>query len=84
MRAITGLLLLLISLSGSQAQDGGGTEPSNIWPEVKALKDLFGELMVKQTILETEVNNLKDELTLGKQNHGSWFICSDADQNMSK
>ncbi|XP_056900042.1 complement C1q-like protein 2 [Takifugu flavidus] len=44
--------------------DGGGTEPSNIWPEVKALKELLAELLVKQTILETEVNNLKDELTL--------------------
>lgn len=82
MRAIAGLLLLLISLSGSQAQ--GGDDLSNVWAEVKALKELLAELLVKQTILETEVSNLKAELTLGTQNHGSWFICSDADQKMSE
>lgn len=78
MRAVAGLLLLLISLSGSQAQEGA--EVSDVWPEVKALKVLLAELLVKQTILETDVNNLKAELTLGTQDHGSWFICSDANQ----
>lgn len=72
MRAVAGLLLLLISLSGSQAQDGD--DPSNVWPEIKALKELLAELLVKQTILESDVNNLKAELTLGTQHYVGWFV----------
>lgn len=64
MRGVAGLLLLLISLSGSQAQCGGeGSEP-----DVKALKDLLAELVLKLTFLETDVSDLKAELTLGTQN----------------
>lgn len=65
MRTIAGLLLVLISLSGSQAQEGD--DPSDVQPEVKVLKELLAELLMKQRILQTDVNNLRAELTLGTQ-----------------
>lgn len=71
MRAIAGLLLLLISLLGSQAQNG--SELPNVQAEVKALKELFVDLLLKQAAMESEVGNLKIELALGTQNRRSWL-----------
>lgn len=76
MRAIAGLLLLLISLSGSQAQDVTNVDFSNILLDVTALKSLVRDLMLKQQGLETLVDELKDRLMLGtqSQNHRSCRI----------
>lgn len=71
MRAIAGLLLLLISLLGSQAQNG--SELPNVQAEVKVLKELFVDLLLKQAAMESEVGNLKTELALGTQNRRSWL-----------
>lgn len=60
--AAVGLLLMMIGL-----WDGGDTEPLNFRNDVDVLKDMLMEVLVKQKILETQVNELKAELALGKQ-----------------
>lgn len=67
MRAAAGLLLLLIGLCGSQAQVGGDTGCSDVQTEVKALKTMLAEVMVKQTILQTQIDELKTQQPCGKQ-----------------
>lgn len=64
MRAAAGLLLLLIGLCGSQAQVGGDID---VQTEVKALRTMLAEVMVKQTIMQTQIDELKAQQPCGKQ-----------------
>lgn len=60
-------LPMFIGLRGSQTQVGGDTEHSDVWTEVRALRDLLMEAMVRQKILQTQVNELKAKEAPGKQ-----------------
>lgn len=71
MRAAVWLLLLLIGLHGSQAQVAGDTD---VWTEVKALKTILMEAMVKQTILQKQVDDLKEEQARGKQSKNAKLL----------
>ncbi|CAG04689.1 unnamed protein product [Tetraodon nigroviridis] len=74
MGAAVGLLLLLIGLHGSQAQVAGDTD---VWTEVKALKTILMEAMVKQTILQKQVDELKEEQARGKTKVAFYAALSD-------
>lgn len=74
MRAAAGLLLLLIGLCGSQAQLGDDAERSNLLTEVKAIKGMLAEVMVKQMVLEMQVNELKEKQDRGKQSEKATLL----------
>lgn len=67
MRAVPGLLVLLISLCGSQAETEGRTKCSDVLTEVNALKMMLIEAVMMQKIQQTQIDELKDELARGKQ-----------------
>lgn len=77
MRAAAGLLLLVIGLCGSQAENGGEINRSDVWTEVSVLKTMLMEAMMTQKLLQTQVNELKAEQARGKQseNAKNCFIC---------
>lgn len=80
MRAAAGLLLLLIGLPGSQAQDGGCAGHSDVWTEVRALRAMLMEAMVKLTVLQTQLDGLKAQQAPGKQPQNAklfylWWFC---------
>lgn len=56
-------LPMFIGLRGSQTQVGGDTERLDVWTEVRALRDLLMEAMVRQKILQTQVNELKAKIS---------------------
>lgn len=60
-------LPMFIGLRGSHTQVGGDTERLDVWTEVRALRDLLMETMVRQKILQTQVNELKAKKTPSKQ-----------------
>lgn len=77
MRAAAGLLLLLMGLCGSQAQVGGDAD---VWTEVRALRAMLMEAMVKQTTLQSQVKELKAEQARGRQSQNDkllYFWCFD-------